>query len=61
MNFGPSARRLLGRLAPERAIVAAVILLAVASVGCRVVGPKILGRATDIIFAGVLGRQLPAG
>ena len=25
------------------------------------IGPKILGHATDIIFAGVLGRQLPAG
>ena len=26
-----------------------------------VIGPKILGHATDIIFAGVIGRQLPAG
>ena len=25
------------------------------------IGPKILGQATDLIFAGVIGRQLPAG
>ena len=24
-------------------------------------GPKILGQATDLIFAGVIGRQMPAG
>jgi ATP-binding cassette subfamily B protein len=61
MTFGPSARRLLGRLAPERGMLAGVVLLAVASVGLSVAGPKILGRATDLIFAGILGRQLPAG
>jgi ATP-binding cassette subfamily B protein len=61
MTFGPSARRLLGRLAPERAMIAGVVLLAITSVGLSVAGPKILGRATDVIFAGVLGRQLPAG
>jgi ATP-binding cassette subfamily B protein len=61
MTFGPSARRLLGRLAPERAMITGVVLLALASVGLSVAGPKILGRATDLIFAGVLGRQLPAG
>jgi ATP-binding cassette subfamily B protein len=61
MTFGPSARRLLRRLTPHRGPVALVLVLAVASVGFAVSGPKILGRATDIIFAGVLGRSLPAG
>ncbi|MEW2326855.1 ABC transporter ATP-binding protein [Micromonospora chersina] len=61
MNFGPSARRLLGRLRPHRFSLAAIITLAVASVGASVIGPKILGHATDIIFAGVVGRQIPAG
>ncbi|WP_424535057.1 ABC transporter ATP-binding protein [Sphaerisporangium viridialbum] len=61
MNFGPSTRRLLRRLSPERSKIVAVIVLAVASVGFAVVGPKILGRATDVIFSGVVGRQLPAG
>jgi ATP-binding cassette subfamily B multidrug efflux pump len=61
MTFGPSARRLLGRLAPERTMIAGVVLLAITSVSLSVAGPKILGQATDLIFAGILGRQLPAG
>ncbi|HEX2772681.1 MAG TPA: ABC transporter ATP-binding protein, partial [Micromonosporaceae bacterium] len=61
MNFGPSARRLLGRLRPHRPHVLAVIALAVISVAFSVIGPKILGHATDLIFNGVIGRQLPAG
>jgi ATP-binding cassette, subfamily B, multidrug efflux pump len=61
MTFGPSARRLMRRLAPERGLVAAVILLAITSVSLSVTGPKILGRATDLIFAGILGKHLPAG
>ncbi|WP_445271287.1 ABC transporter transmembrane domain-containing protein, partial [Streptomyces sp. DSM 41634] len=32
-----------------------------ASVALAVAGPKILGRATDLIFAGVVGRQMPEG
>ncbi|MEU7995686.1 ABC transporter ATP-binding protein [Micromonospora sp. NPDC049060] len=61
MNFGPSARRLLGLLRPQRLQLVAVIALAVLSVGLSVVGPKVLGWATDLIFTGVIGRQLPAG
>ncbi|MFJ6165174.1 ABC transporter ATP-binding protein [Micromonospora orduensis] len=61
MNFGPSARRLLGRLRPHRLHLAAIITLALVSVGFSVAGPKILGHATDLIFTGVIGRQLPAG
>jgi ATP-binding cassette subfamily B protein len=61
MNFGPSAKRLLRRLRPHRVHVGGVILLAIASVGLSVLGPKILGRATDIIFAGAIGKTLPSG
>ncbi|MEH0970869.1 ABC transporter ATP-binding protein [Micromonospora sp. CPCC 205546] len=61
MDFGPSARRLLGRLRPQRLQLVAVIALAVVSVALSVVGPKVLGWATDLIFTGVIGRQLPAG
>jgi len=60
-SFGPSARRLLGRLTPERLGVVAVLVLGIVSVSLNVVGPLVLGRATNVIFAGVLGRQLPAG
>ena len=61
MEFGPSAKRLLGRLRPERPKVIAVLVTAVLSVGLSAIGPKILGRATDIIFAGAIGKRLPAG
>jgi ATP-binding cassette, subfamily B, multidrug efflux pump len=61
LDFGSSARRLLGRLAPERVKVVAVLLLAVASVALSVAGPRILGIATDLIFEGLFGRNLPAG
>jgi ATP-binding cassette, subfamily B, multidrug efflux pump len=61
LAFGPSAKRLLGRLRPERSLTVLVVLLATASVALNVIGPKILGRATDIIFSGVIGRRLPDG
>jgi ATP-binding cassette subfamily B protein len=61
LAFGPSARRLLRRLAPERFGVAAVVVLGVLSVALNSVGPLVLGHATDVIFAGVLGRQLQPG
>jgi ATP-binding cassette subfamily B protein len=61
MRFGPSVRRLLNRLRPEGVKLAGVIALGVTSVTFMVIGPKILGRATDLIFAGAIGRRLPAG
>ena len=61
MNFGPSAKRMLARMAPERRKVTAVVVLAVVSVALFAIGPKILGLATDLIFAGLFGKQLPPG
>ncbi|MEV4625000.1 ABC transporter ATP-binding protein [Micromonospora sp. NPDC049523] len=61
MNFLPSAKRLMGRLRPHRLQLIGVITLVIASVSLSVIGPKILGHATDIIFSGVIGKQLPPG
>jgi len=61
LNFWPSAKRLLGQLAPEKIGTTAVVLLTIAGVAFSVIGPKILGNATNIIFEGVIGKQLPAG
>jgi len=61
MRFGPSLRRLVTRLSPERWRLLIVIGLGVTSVALLVIGPKILGRATDLIFSGAIGRRLPAG
>ncbi|MDR1449347.1 MAG: ATP-binding cassette domain-containing protein [Propionibacteriaceae bacterium] len=56
VNFGPSLRRLVSYLGPERWRVGIALLLAAASVGLNVAIPKVLGRATDAIFSGVIGK-----
>lgn len=61
MTFGPSARRLIGRLRAERALVITVIALDVLSVLLSVVGPALLGMATNIIVDGVFGNTDAAG
>ncbi len=61
LNFGPSLKRLLGHLVPERVVIIFSILLAVAGIVLSVIGPRILGMATDVIFTGFIGKQLPAG
>jgi ATP-binding cassette subfamily B protein len=38
-----------------------VALLAIVSVTLSVLGPKLLGNATNIIFAGILSKTLPSG
>jgi ATP-binding cassette subfamily B protein len=60
-DFKPSARRVLGLLRPERGRATFVLVLAAVAATLNALGPKILGRATDLIFAGVVGRTLPAG
>jgi ATP-binding cassette subfamily B protein len=61
MNFWPSAKRLLGQLRPERLWLVLVLMLAVVSVTFSVIGPRLLGEGTNLIFAGVVSKQLPAG
>ncbi|NHA68301.1 ABC transporter ATP-binding protein [Phycicoccus sp. CMS6Z-2] len=60
-DFGPSARRVLELLRPERPVVLTALALALGSVVLNAVGPKVLGRATDLVFAGVFGARIPAG
>ncbi|HEY3502398.1 MAG TPA: ABC transporter ATP-binding protein [Actinocatenispora sp.] len=61
MNFRGSSARLLRMMKPDRARAFVVLAFGVASVALQVVGPKVLGHATDLIFAGVIGSRLPAG
>jgi ATP-binding cassette, subfamily B, fatty acid transporter len=60
-DFKGSAIRLVKRMAPQRRTAVAVIVLGIAGTVIGVVVPRILGHATDLLFSGVLGRQLPAG
>lgn len=60
-DFRGSALRLVKLLVPQRGPAIAVIMLGVAGVAIGVIGPRILGHATDLLFNGVIGRELPAG
>ena len=60
-NFWPSAKRLVREIGPERKYLYAAILIGFVSVALSVVGPRILGRATDLIFTGLISRELPPG
>src|SRR4051794_8084432 len=57
-SFRTSFGRLLRELEPERTGIIAVLVLAVVSVVLAILGPKILGEATNVIFEGAIGNQL---
>jgi ATP-binding cassette subfamily B protein len=57
-DFGGSSRRLLGRLRPERFGAIMGVVLALGSVTLSVLGPRILGHGTDIIFKGLIHRDV---
>ncbi len=60
-DFRSSIRRFGDRLRPERWVVIGVFILGSVSVFLTVLGPKILGNATNVIFDGVVSAQIPAG
>jgi ATP-binding cassette subfamily B protein len=61
LDFTGSSRRLLALLRPQRLLIAGALVLAAASVALSVLGPRVLGHATDLIFDGVIGRRFPPG
>ncbi|QHA04467.1 ATP-binding cassette domain-containing protein [Streptomyces broussonetiae] len=61
MDFKGSSKRLLAQFRPERLTIYGLLLCVIVSVGLNVVGPKILGKATDLVFSGIIGRRMPAG
>lgn len=60
-DFWGSAARLVKRLAPQRRLCIAVISFGITGTAIGVIVPRILGHATDLLFNGVIRRQLPAG
>ena len=60
-HFWPSAKRLMGLLKPERTGIVVVLAMVTVAVVLNVVAPRILGQAMDVIFGGVIGKQLPSG
>jgi ATP-binding cassette subfamily B protein len=61
LDFKVSGRRLVARFRPERFTIYALLFCVLVSVGLSVAGPKILGEATDLVFAGIVGRQMEPG
>ncbi|MGI5352278.1 ABC transporter ATP-binding protein [Streptomyces sp. CA-250714] len=61
MDFKGSGRRLLRQFRPERGRLLLMLAVLVVSVGLSVIGPKILGHATDLVFGGFVGEKLPDG
>ncbi|MEI7031356.1 ABC transporter ATP-binding protein [Streptomyces pratensis] len=60
-DFKGSGKRLLRRFGREKSSLYLMLGAVTLSVALSVVGPKILGKATDLIFAGVVGRGTPEG
>ena len=60
-DFRGSVRRLVARLGPQRAPLTAVLVMSLAGIALSVIGPRVLGHATDLLFNGAVGRRLPAG
>ena len=60
-NFSETAKRLIRLMAGEKYLVILVMFLAVVSVGLVVLGPRILGHATDILFDGLTKRDGQTG
>ncbi|MGA5728596.1 ABC transporter ATP-binding protein [Streptomyces seoulensis] len=61
MDFKNSGKRLVSQFRPERVTIYGLLACVVISVALNVIGPKILGQATDLVFAGIVGRRMPAG
>ena len=60
-DFTGTVRRLAHRLRPQAVLIGAVILMTIGSVVLAVMGPKLLGNATTMIFEGYVSSELPAG
>ncbi|MGO3256572.1 MAG: ABC transporter ATP-binding protein, partial [Glutamicibacter ardleyensis] len=62
-HFWPSAKRLIGLMGPYKVGMSVVFALITVYVVLSVIAPRILGRAMDVIFAGMIGKnmQVPPG
>jgi ATP-binding cassette subfamily B protein len=60
-NFGIVMRRFLRLLGAERIVLSLAVVLAALAVLCNVLGPRVLGRATDVILRGVIHGDMDLG
>lgn len=57
-NFKHAIKRTIDLLRPERMRLTLIIILTAIGVALTVAGPKLLGDATNVVFNGVIGRQM---
>jgi ATP-binding cassette subfamily B multidrug efflux pump len=60
-DFKGSLRRLFDRMLRQRIMVWGVLAFGVVATTMSVIGPKVLGHATDIVFTGFLNGKFPEG
>ena len=60
-NFWPSFKKMIGLLKPYWVRMIIVTVVGVGSVAAAVVAPRILGRATDLLFSGFISKKIPDG
>ena len=60
-DFRSSVRRLGRLLAPQRVVLVVIGLVAAVSAVLNVLGPRVLGRGTDVIVRGVIGDGIEFG
>ncbi|WSV72472.1 ABC transporter ATP-binding protein/permease [Streptomyces sp. NBC_01012] len=60
-DFRGSVTRLLGTMRQDRPLLVLTVLCGVTGIALTVLGPALLGRATDLIVKGMLGSRLPGG
>lgn len=60
-NFKASSLRLFRYLLQDRLLLWSVIVLGIIATILSVIGPKVLGHATDLVFNGFMSKQFPAG
>ena len=59
-QFWPSAKRLVGLLAPYKLALTAVFAMNAVAVVLAVFAPRVMGRAMDVIFSGAISARMPA-
>ncbi|MDR2985276.1 MAG: ABC transporter ATP-binding protein/permease, partial [Nocardiopsaceae bacterium] len=61
LDFRTSSRRLLRTLSPQRPLIVIALVMGVFSVALSVIGPKVLGNVTNLVFSGFISSKIPAG
>lgn len=60
-NFWPSFTRMIGLMGYYKGLLSVALVAGVASVVLNVSGPRVLGRATNLIFEGAISARMPEG